>query len=95
MIFYITLSIGIFFIVVILTCEIFPFSPEATFSGPSKLFLLIKAPASFCLPVHFLPKRDFKYSKKVITHLTNDVGYLSIHLPLRVVLSFSELGRLI
>lgn len=35
------------------------------FIGPSKLFLLVKAPSSFNLPLHFLPKRDFRYSKKV------------------------------
>ncbi|KAF5938345.1 hypothetical protein HYC85_022604 [Camellia sinensis] len=27
-------------------------------------FLLVKAPSSFNLPLHFLPKRDFRYSKK-------------------------------
>ncbi|KAL8167723.1 hypothetical protein V2J09_009222 [Rumex salicifolius] len=32
-------------------------------TGPSKLFLLIKASSSFNNPQHFLPKRDFQYSK--------------------------------
>ena len=30
------------------------------------MFLLVKAQSSFHQPLHFLPKRDFKYSKKVI-----------------------------
>lgn len=33
--------------------------------GPCKLFLLVKAPSSFNRPLHFLPKRDFRFSKKV------------------------------
>lgn len=37
-----------------------------TILGPSKLFLLVKAPAYLNLPLHFLPKRDFKYNKKVM-----------------------------
>ncbi|KAK1257567.1 hypothetical protein QJS04_geneDACA017522 [Acorus gramineus] len=37
----------------------------ATYAGPMKLFLLVKAPVTFNLPMHFLPKRDFTYSKKV------------------------------
>ncbi|GAV89495.1 SecY domain-containing protein, partial [Cephalotus follicularis] len=36
------------------------------YTGPTKLFLLVKAPSSFSLPLHFLPKRDFKYSKKIV-----------------------------
>lgn len=40
----------------------------AAYSGPSKLFLLVKAPASFNLPLHFLPKRDFRYSNKVVCY---------------------------
>ncbi|PKA63370.1 hypothetical protein AXF42_Ash005265 [Apostasia shenzhenica] len=36
-----------------------------SYSGPKKLFLLIKCPSSFNLPLHFLPKRDYRYSKKV------------------------------
>ncbi|KAL5982551.1 hypothetical protein ACLOJK_016624 [Asimina triloba] len=35
-----------------------------SYAGPVKLFLLVKAPATFNLPQHFLPKRDFRYSKK-------------------------------
>ncbi|KAJ9187644.1 hypothetical protein P3X46_003073 [Hevea brasiliensis] len=34
--------------------------------GPTKLFLLVKAPSSFNLPLHFLPKRNFRYSKKIM-----------------------------
>ncbi|XP_059660509.1 uncharacterized protein LOC132306924 [Cornus florida] len=37
-----------------------------SYPGPTKLFMLVKAPSSFSLPLHFLPKRDFKYSKKVV-----------------------------
>ncbi|XP_050263731.1 uncharacterized protein LOC126707990 isoform X2 [Quercus robur] len=37
---------------------------SGSYPGPNKLFLLVKAPCSFNLPLHFLPKRDFKYSKK-------------------------------
>ncbi|KAK1399018.1 Melanoma inhibitory activity protein [Heracleum sosnowskyi] len=37
-----------------------------SYAGPTKLFLLIKAPASFSQPVHFLPKRDFRYNKKIL-----------------------------
>lgn len=33
--------------------------------GPTKLFVLVRASSSFNLPLHFLPKRDFRYSKKV------------------------------
>ncbi|KAF9588959.1 hypothetical protein IFM89_017638, partial [Coptis chinensis] len=33
--------------------------------GPTKLFLLVRAPATFNLPLHFLPKCDFRYSQKV------------------------------
>lgn len=39
-----------------------------TIPGPSKLFLLVKAPASLSLPSHFLPKRDFRYHKKVMIY---------------------------
>lgn len=35
-----------------------------------KLFLLVKAPATLKLPMHFLPKRDFKYHKKVSRSFT-------------------------
>ncbi|KAJ3701554.1 hypothetical protein LUZ61_005259 [Rhynchospora tenuis] len=33
-------------------------------TGPSKLFLLIKGPSHFNMPLQFLPKRDLRYSKK-------------------------------
>eukprot|EP01018_Ginkgo_biloba_P005567 Gb_12703 [translate_table: standard] len=36
-----------------------------SYSGPTKLFLLIQAPASICLPQDFLPKRGYGYSHKV------------------------------
>ncbi|KMT06135.1 hypothetical protein BVRB_7g163060 [Beta vulgaris subsp. vulgaris] len=39
---------------------------SATYKGPSKLFLLVKAPTLFNMPLHFLPKRDFQYSKKIL-----------------------------
>ncbi|GAB4829590.1 hypothetical protein Ancab_019258 [Ancistrocladus abbreviatus] len=42
---------------------------SSSYEGPSKLFLLIKAPVSFSMPHHFSPKRDFQYSKKVSTPL--------------------------
>lgn len=37
-----------------------------SYTGPTKLFLLVKAPTSFNMPWHFLPKRDFQYSKKIM-----------------------------
>ncbi|KAI7983381.1 Pentatricopeptide repeat-containing protein [Camellia lanceoleosa] len=37
-----------------------------SYVGPTKLFLLVKAPPSFNLPLHFLSKRDFRYSKKIV-----------------------------
>nr|XP_043637552.1 uncharacterized protein LOC122608514 [Erigeron canadensis] len=37
-----------------------------SYAGPSKLFLLVKAPSSLSLPLHFLPKRDFRYNKKIV-----------------------------
>ncbi|XP_057549489.1 uncharacterized protein LOC130827692 isoform X3 [Amaranthus tricolor] len=37
-----------------------------SYTGPSKLFFLVKAPASFNMPLHFLPKRDFQFSKKIV-----------------------------
>ncbi|KAG5567591.1 hypothetical protein RHGRI_002958 [Rhododendron griersonianum] len=37
-----------------------------SYAGPTKLFLLVKAPSSLTVPLHFLPKRDFKYSKKIV-----------------------------
>ncbi|KAJ8899388.1 hypothetical protein K2173_018362 [Erythroxylum novogranatense] len=39
---------------------------SGNYPGPTKLFLLVKAPASCNLPLHFLPKRDFRCSKKVV-----------------------------
>ncbi|KAL5135009.1 Preprotein translocase subunit SCY2, chloroplastic [Glycine soja] len=38
---------------------------SVTYPGPIKLFVLIKAPSSFNQPMHFLPKRDFRYNRKV------------------------------
>ncbi|KAG9157064.1 hypothetical protein Leryth_009090 [Lithospermum erythrorhizon] len=37
-----------------------------SYAGPTKLFLLVKAPSSFNMPLHFLPKRDFKCNKKIL-----------------------------
>ncbi|KAF5785082.1 hypothetical protein HanXRQr2_Chr10g0424391 [Helianthus annuus] len=37
-----------------------------SYAGPSKLFLLVKAPSSFNMPLHFLPKRDFRCNKKIV-----------------------------
>ncbi|KAK7336742.1 hypothetical protein VNO77_17288 [Canavalia gladiata] len=39
---------------------------SVTYPGPLKLFVLIKAPSSFNQSLHFLPKRDFRYNKKVV-----------------------------
>ncbi|XP_012092258.1 uncharacterized protein LOC105650003 isoform X2 [Jatropha curcas] len=39
---------------------------SGSYPGPTKLFLLVKAPSSFNLPLHFLPKRDFRYSRKIV-----------------------------
>ncbi|KAI5426715.1 hypothetical protein KIW84_032228 [Lathyrus oleraceus] len=39
---------------------------SVTYPGPNKLFVLIKAPSSFNQPLHFLPKRDFKYNRKIV-----------------------------
>ncbi|XP_023548796.1 uncharacterized protein LOC111807345 isoform X1 [Cucurbita pepo subsp. pepo] len=38
---------------------------SASYPGPTKLFLLVKAPSSINLPLHFIPKREFRYSKKI------------------------------
>ncbi|XP_073009255.1 uncharacterized protein [Typha latifolia] len=38
----------------------------SSYRGPSKLFLLVKCPCTLNLPLHFLPKRDFHHSKKVL-----------------------------
>lgn len=51
-----------------LTCWLLEPKWDVLFLGPTKLFLLVKAPASFSQPVHFLPKRDFRYNKKVTKH---------------------------
>ncbi|GAA0186048.1 hypothetical protein LIER_33336 [Lithospermum erythrorhizon] len=37
-----------------------------SYAGPTKLFLLVKAPSSFNMPLLFLPKRDFKCNKKIL-----------------------------
>ncbi|XAR58538.1 hypothetical protein NMG60_11013970 [Bertholletia excelsa] len=37
-----------------------------SYAGPTKLFLLVKAPSSINMPMHFLPKRDFKWGKKIV-----------------------------
>ncbi|OMP05027.1 hypothetical protein COLO4_09104 [Corchorus olitorius] len=39
---------------------------SSSYPGATKLFLMVKAPASLNLPLHFLPKRDFRYSKKIV-----------------------------
>ncbi|XP_019177348.1 PREDICTED: uncharacterized protein LOC109172611 [Ipomoea nil] len=38
---------------------------SSSYPGPTKLYLLVRAPSSLSLPLHFLPKRDFRFSKKV------------------------------
>ncbi|KAF3334398.1 hypothetical protein FCM35_KLT21002 [Carex littledalei] len=52
---------------------------SSTHTGTSKLFLLIKCPSNFNMPLHFLPKRDFRYSKKAIQW--------GLHIKCRVVAS--------
>lgn len=37
-----------------------------SYRGPTKLFLLVKCPCTLNLPLDFMPKRDFRYSKKVV-----------------------------
>ncbi|KAL6500463.1 hypothetical protein OROHE_025829 [Orobanche hederae] len=37
-----------------------------SYAGPTKLFLLVKAPSIFNLPLHFLPKREFRQNKKKV-----------------------------
>ncbi|XP_073063434.1 uncharacterized protein [Primulina eburnea] len=37
-----------------------------SYNGPAKLFLLVKAPSTLNMPLHFLPKREFKLNRKVI-----------------------------
>ncbi|KNA26117.1 hypothetical protein SOVF_000330 [Spinacia oleracea] len=39
---------------------------SASYTGPTKLFFLVKAPTSLNMPMHFLPKRDFQFSKKMV-----------------------------
>ncbi|ONK61535.1 uncharacterized protein A4U43_C08F30970 [Asparagus officinalis] len=39
---------------------------SASYTGPTKLFLLVRSPCTLNLPLHFLPKRDFKYHKKAV-----------------------------
>ncbi|WCJ37422.1 hypothetical protein M5689_018562 [Euphorbia peplus] len=39
---------------------------SGSYPGPTKLFLFVKVPSSLNLPLHFLPKRDFRYSKKIV-----------------------------
>ncbi|RAL45737.1 hypothetical protein DM860_009601 [Cuscuta australis] len=34
--------------------------------GATKLYLLVRAPSSLSLPLHFVPKRDFRFSKKKV-----------------------------
>lgn len=35
-----------------------------SYAGPTKLFLLVKAPSFLNLPMHFLPKREFRPNRK-------------------------------
>uniref|UniRef100_A0ACD5VR83 Uncharacterized protein n=2 Tax=Avena sativa TaxID=4498 RepID=A0ACD5VR83_AVESA len=37
-----------------------------SYTGPTKLFLLVRCPCTLNLPLDFVPKRDFRYSKKVV-----------------------------
>ncbi|GAB2213519.1 hypothetical protein Droror1_Dr00017826 [Drosera rotundifolia] len=39
---------------------------SSSYSGPSKLFLLVKAPDSFSMPLHFLPNHGFRWDNKVV-----------------------------
>ncbi|GFP97829.1 hypothetical protein PHJA_001927000 [Phtheirospermum japonicum] len=39
-----------------------------SYAGPTKLFLLVKAPSYLNLPLHFLPKRDFRQNKKKVPY---------------------------
>ncbi|PWZ30968.1 hypothetical protein Zm00014a_040349 [Zea mays] len=38
-----------------------------SYTGPSKLFLLVRCSSTLKLPLDFLPKLDFRYSKKVLS----------------------------
>ncbi|XP_027353136.1 uncharacterized protein LOC113863679 isoform X2 [Abrus precatorius] len=57
---------------------------SVTYPGPVKLFVLIKAPSSFNQPMHFLPKRDFRYNRKVLLH---ELLATEIHFHHRLCLS--------
>ncbi|KAK6141418.1 hypothetical protein DH2020_024823 [Rehmannia glutinosa] len=37
-----------------------------SYAGPTKLFLMVKAPSYLNLPLHFLPKREFRHSRKKV-----------------------------
>ncbi|PIN25846.1 hypothetical protein CDL12_01398 [Handroanthus impetiginosus] len=37
-----------------------------SYGGPTKLFLLVKAPSCLNLPLHFLPKREFRQNRKMV-----------------------------
>ncbi|KAF7029470.1 hypothetical protein CFC21_041206 [Triticum aestivum] len=37
-----------------------------SYTGPTKLFLLVRCPCTLNLPLDFAPKREFRYSKKVV-----------------------------
>ncbi|KAH7678756.1 Mad1/Cdc20-bound-Mad2 binding protein [Dioscorea alata] len=39
---------------------------SSSYLGPTKLYLMVKCSSALNLPMHFLPKRDFKYPKKVV-----------------------------
>ncbi|WOL12283.1 hypothetical protein Cni_G21049 [Canna indica] len=39
---------------------------SSSYMGPCKLFLLVKSSSTFSLPLHFLPKRDFHFCKKIV-----------------------------
>ncbi|KAJ4727490.1 F15k9.21, putative isoform 2 [Melia azedarach] len=39
---------------------------SVSYPGPTKLFVLVKASSALDLPLHFLPKRDFRCSKKIV-----------------------------
>ncbi|GAB2281181.1 hypothetical protein Dimus_015784 [Dionaea muscipula] len=43
----------------------------SSYLGPSKLFLLVKAPVSFSMPLHFLPNRGFRCGNKVSVSTCN------------------------
>lgn len=39
---------------------------SSSYPGATKLYLLVRAPSSLSLPLHFVPKRDFRFSKKKV-----------------------------